>query len=256
MKSRTILLLWLDCSLLLAVAVLECLSLTGLQLHEWLGFLLCPLVLLHAVLQWQWFITQFQHVFTRGAWRVRVNASLNLLLLIVMAGVLVSGGLVSNQSIATVGDRFGRLQVWSDIHGWLNFSLVVLVGLHLALNWDWIFAALRRRRTKRPALGDTAPRERAASSPQRAMRLMRWLGRATAVLAVAFIAAGGIYFAMAAMTHRSEAQDERSKSGASPKFKPQGRQQSFSGGLREISVTAATLATVALVGRWVLRLRL
>jgi hypothetical protein len=168
MKNRTVLLLWLDCSLLLVVVVLECLSLTGLRLHEWLGFLLCPLVLLHVVLQWQWFVTQFQRVLTPGARRVRVNASLNLLLLIMMAGVLVSGGLVSNQSVATLGERFGRLRLWSEIHGGLNFVLVVLVGLHLALNWDWILAALRRRQTTRPGLVTSAslrdslsPRERA-----------------------------------------------------------------------------------------------
>src|SRR5438093_1548660 len=110
MKSRTVLLLWLDCSMLLLVVLLACLSLTGLQWHEWLGFVLCPLVLLHVVLQWRWFITQFQRVMTTGAWRVRINASLNLLLLIIMAAVLVSGVLVSNQSIETIGERLGRLQ--------------------------------------------------------------------------------------------------------------------------------------------------
>lgn len=242
--------------MLLLVSVLESLSLTGLQLHEWLGFMLCPLVLLHVVLQWQWFITQFQHVFTTGAWHVRVNASLNLLLLIMMAAVLVSGGLVSNQSIATFGQRFGRLQIWSDVHGWLNFSLVVLVGLHLALNWDWMLAALRRWLTKRPGSWDTAPRDATASSSHRNLQFTRWLLRATAVLAVAFIAAGGIYFAMAGMRHRQEAQDEDGKSGASPGFKPQGRRLSLSGGMRELGVAAATLATVVVVGRWVLRLRL
>ena len=283
--------------MLLAVVLLECLSLTGLQLHEWLGFLLCPLVLLHVVLQWQWFITQFRHVLTAGAWRVRVNAGLNLLLLIIMAAVLVSGGLVSNQSVATLGERFGRLQVWSDIHGWLNFSLVVLVGLHLALNWDWLLAALRRwvlpargnptqtrpgldsaplrdslspreragargkglstspsfQKPPSPQFMDSAPRGVIASSSPRNLQWLRWLGRATTVLAVAFIAAGGIYFAMAGMTHRRQ---EQHNSGAAPEFKPQGRGQSFPDGMRELSVTAATVAIVTIVGRWVLRLRL
>jgi hypothetical protein len=280
MKNRTVLLLWLDCSMLLAVVLLECLSLTGLQLHEWLGFVLCPLVLLHVVLQWQWFITQFQRVLTGGAWRVRVNAGLNLLLLIVMAAVLVSGGLVSNQSVATFGERFGRLRLWSEIHGDLNFILVVFVGLHLALNWDWIAAALRRCRTKGsaksfdvqetrtvtmnvaaaglrhsrgPRFMDIAPRGVTASSSRRNMRLLRWLGRATGVLAVAFIAAGGIYFAMAGMTHFPQEQHE---SDAAPNFKPQGRRQSFPDGMRELSVTTATVAIAALAGRYLFRLRL
>lgn len=239
--------------MLVAVVLLECLSLTGLELHEWLGFVLCPLVLVHVVLQWQWFITQFQRVLTAGAWRVRLNASLNLLLLIVMAAVLVSGGLVSNQSVATLGERFGRLRLWSEIHGDLNFILVVLVGLHLALNWDWIVAALRRWRTKQSGLVESAPREVTASSSPHNPRWLRWLGRATAVLAVAFIAASGIYFAMAGMTHRPQGQHE---SGAVPNFRPQGRRQSFSDGVRELSVTAGAVAIVVVVGRRVFRLRL
>lgn len=254
--------------MLVAVVLLECLSLTGLELHEWLGFVLCPLVLVHMVLQWQWFMTQFQRVLTAGAWRVRLNASLNLLLLIVMAAVLVSGGLVSNQSVATLGERFGRLRLWSEIHGDLNFILVVLVGLHLALNWDWIVAALRRWRTKQSGLVESAPLtpalsssdgERAsrrgvtASSSPHNPRWLRWLGRATAVLAVAFIAASGIYFAMAGMTHRPQGQHE---SGAVPNFRPQGRRQSFPDGMRELSVTAGAVAIVVVVGKRVFRLRL
>jgi len=267
MKNRTVLLLWLDCSMLAAVVLLECLSLTGLQLHEWLGFLLCPLVLLHVVLQWQWSVTQFQRVLTPGASRVRVNAGLNLLLLIFMAAVLVSGGLVSNQSVAAFGERFGRLRVWSEIHGDLNFCLVVLVGLHLALNWDWIVAALRRRRMKRPGLAESVKvqetrivtmdlaaaglrHSRGPSSPRKSQWL-RWLGRATAVLAVTFIIAGGIYFAMAGTTPQPQEQ-----SGAASEFKPQGRRQSFPDGMRELSVTAATVAIAALAGRYLFRLRL
>jgi len=242
--------------MLLLVVLLACLSLTGLQLHEWLGFVLCPLVLLHVVLQWRWFITQFQRVITSGAWRVRINASLNLLLLINMAAVLVSGVLVSNQSLEAIGERLGRPQVWSNVHGWLNFSLVVLAGLHLALNWDWMIAALRRGRPKRPGLVDTPPREGVAPSARRSLKLMRWFGRATAVLAVAFIAAGGAYFALGGMTKRPPPQDARSLSHAPPGFRPHGRQVSLSSGLRELSVTAATLATFVLIGRFVLRLRL
>src|SRR6185436_12537047 len=54
--------------------------------------------------------------------------------------------------VESLGESFGRVRIWSEVHGWLNVPLVVLVGLHLALNWDWMIAALRRRRPERPAL--------------------------------------------------------------------------------------------------------
>src|SRR5262249_19168790 len=128
-SNRLILLLVLDVSMLLLVCVLEALSLTGLALHEWLGFVLCPLVLLHVALQWDWFVTQFRRVMRPGAYRSRANSLLNIILLVVMAAVLLSGVLVSNQVRPVVGQALGRIHVWHEIHGWLNFVLVVLVGL-------------------------------------------------------------------------------------------------------------------------------
>lgn len=73
-------LLALDAGMLALVCVLEALSLTGLWLHEWLGLLLCLLVLMHLILQWPWFVTEFRRLFTRGAYRARVNSVLNYLL--------------------------------------------------------------------------------------------------------------------------------------------------------------------------------
>ena len=106
MKNRVAFLLCLDTAMLLLVVVLECINFTGLQWHQWLGFAFCPVVLLHVVMQWQWFITQFQRMLTPGAWRVRVNAGLNLLLLVMMAAVLFSGVFVSSQAVESLGESF------------------------------------------------------------------------------------------------------------------------------------------------------
>jgi hypothetical protein len=188
--------------MLLLVCVLECINFTGLEWHQWLGFAFCPVVLLHVVLQWQWFSTQFRRMFTPGAWRVRVNAGLNLLLLAMMAAVLFSGVFVSRQAMAWVGEGFGRVRLWSEVHGWLNFVLVVLVGLHLALNWDWMIAALRRRRPERPGLvNGRSAAVRETSTAGLRVGLARSLGRAVAVLLVASVASGAVYFSMKALSY-------------------------------------------------------
>jgi cytochrome b561 len=211
-KNRVAFLLGLDSAMLLLVVVLECINFTGLQWHQWLGFAFCPVVLLHVVLQWQWFITQFQRMLTPGAWRVRVNAGLNLLLLWLMAAVLFSGVFVSSQAVEALGESFGRVRVWSEVHGWLNVALVMMVGLHLGLNWDWIIVALgactrpllTRRQTELGSTGvSQASRSAAADVPRTAalcsVGWMRSFGRAVAVLLVAALAAGGSYFAMEAI---------------------------------------------------------
>jgi cytochrome b561 len=276
MKNRVALLLCLDTAMLLLVCVLECINFTGLEWHQWLGFALCPLVLLHVVLQWQWFNTQFRRVFTPGAWRVRVNAGLNLLLLVMMAAVLFSGVFVSRQATAWVGESFGRVRLWSEVHGWLNFVLVVLVGLHLALNWDWMIAALRRRRPERPGLAsERSAAVREASTAVLRVGLARSLGRAAAILLVSSVATGAVYFSMKAMLYpkwRAAMERQRIAAASAPgregnqpasrptepagnKFAPRNRPPRW----RDAPNVAGTLALtvfVAVIGRYVFRLRL
>src|SRR5215469_197768 len=132
-SSRARYFLVLDFGMLALACILQALSLTGLAWHEWLGFLLCALVLFHVILQWPWFVTEFRRLFTRGAHRARVNSALNYLLFIVMVAVLVSGVLISNQIGPLIGGALGRPRVWTELHGWLNFTLIVLVGVHLAM---------------------------------------------------------------------------------------------------------------------------
>ena len=196
MNNRVAFLVCLDTAMLLLVCVLECLALTGLDVHVWLGFALCPLVLVHVVMQWQWFINQFQRIRATRAYRVRVNALLNLGLLFMMSAVLLSGILSSRQLTSVIGESLGRARIWSEIHGWLNFIVVVLVGLHLALNWDWMVAALRRRPPERPGLVGTPPPNGTAPSGRRPLSFANSLGRGLAVLLIASLAASALYFLM------------------------------------------------------------
>lgn len=264
MISRVTLLLCLDIAMLLLVCVLECLALTGLNVHVWLGFALCPLVLVHVVMQWQWFITQFQRIRTTRAYRVRINTLLNLGLLIMMSAVLLSGILSSGPAASVVGERFGRARIWSEIHGWLNFIVVVLVGLHLALNWDWMLAALRRRRPERPGLADAPTRTATASSGRRPLNVANSLGRGLAVLLIASLVSGAVYCLMWAMLlpeERGGIQSEHAVAAApvEPPPKPpvpQPRAVEFPHGVEQLLVTSSVLVLVVVIGRFVFRLRL
>jgi cytochrome b561 len=256
-NNRIALLVCLDTAMLLLVCVLEPIQLTGLELHQWLGFALCPLVLLHVVLQWPWLVTQFQRLRVPGAFRVRINTLLNLTLFVLMASVLFSGVFASRQSTTLIGDSLGRVRLWHEVHGWLNFVLVVFVSLHLALNWDWLLTALRRRRPGRPALADTAW-ERRPLSPGNP------LGRGFVVLLLAAVAAGAVYFAMEAMLPMGEraklrhqpvitATAERSQKA---QLAPQPRPAQLTDGTSNLSITVAATMFVVVIGRYVFRLRL
>jgi hypothetical protein len=259
MTNRLTSLLLLDTAMLLLVCVLECVALTGLHMHEWLGFALCPLVLLHVVIQWQWFITQFQRMRATGGWRVRINSALNLILLVLMAAVLLSGILVSRLGTTVFGEALGRVRVWSDIHGSLNFVLVVLVGLHLALNWDWMVAALRRRRPTRPALVGAPERTATAPETRCSPAIARSTARAGAVMLIASLAAGITYYAFAPTTPAPEQlsrSNQRSPNSPVEQIAPRPRPPEWLPGLQQLSITTSALALVVLSGRYVFRLRL
>ena len=250
--------------MLLLVCVLECLGLTGLEIHEWLGFALCPLVLVHVVLQWPWFTTQIQKILRTGAYRARINAFLNALLLVLMSGVLVSSALSSDQLTPLTGESFGSVGIWREVHGWLNFTLVTLVGLHLALNWDWTLGVLRRRQPERPAIAGMGCQSPAASADRRSQNVVKILGRSLAMILAVAASAWVIYFVMAPMIRspreRMEIRGARTV-GADviaqrSQLAPGPRAAAPARGFEQLMVTTGVVVFVVLIGRYVFRLRL
>ncbi len=236
-------LLILDVLMLALACVLQSLSLTGLAWHEWLGFVLCFLVLLHVILEWPWFVSSFRRLFAGGTNRARVNLVLNLLLFILMVAVLVSGVLISNQIAPLIGLELGRPRVWDELHSWLNFTLMVVIGIHLAVNWDWILGAIRRR---------TVPFPRLPAIPG-------FLFRGAMVLLIAAFVAAAAYIAMGAMVkpNRAEKSMTIQMTDKSQTFKPrQSRPQSFHEGMKELDISVLVIIFFALVGRYVLRIHL
>jgi cytochrome b561 len=257
MNQRVTFLVGLDTGMLLLVCVLEPIKLTGLEWHQWLGFALCPLVLLHVVMQWQWFVTQFQGMARRGGYRVRLSAVLNLILFVLMAAVLISGVFASRQSTALIAESAGRVRLWHEVHGWLNFTLVVFVGLHLALNWDWILAALRRKRPRRPGSD-------AVMTGCRSPMLVKYIARGFVVLLLALLAADATYFAIKLTLppgKRADLQHQRvitatAESWQKNELAPAPRAAHVVGGLFGFAFTVSVALLVAIIGRYVFRLRL
>jgi hypothetical protein len=259
LKIRTAFLLCIDISLLLLVLVLECLSFTCLTLHEWIGFASCPVVLLHVVLQWQWFVTQFRRIRRGGPIRTWINALLNVLLLAMVAATLISGVLVAHQVVPFVGERLARIYVWLWVHDSLNKPMLVLVGFHLALNWNWV-AALRRSRPIRPA--EARPALPADGGPLfdrigPAAFILRGLG-VSAFACAAAVAAYLVFSPSARPPDSWTVTQFQYAAVRAPGGLParDGRPRSFSHGVDELELVAGIVIVTVLVGRYGLRLRL
>ena len=137
--------LWLDTSLFLAVSALMVTSFTGLPIHEWLGIALIPPLLLHLLLQWPWIATRTRRLAAPANWRTRVNYGINLGLFLCMVATIQSGLIISRVAIPSRVSEWMGGRRWGQVHGWASSALLLMVGLHVALNWDWILSVVRKR---------------------------------------------------------------------------------------------------------------
>ncbi len=136
-------------------------ALTGNAVHEWLNLLFAGIVLLHLLLHGKWLEFMTRRLRRRMSFAYWSNYFLDWLLLIVFVMVVLSGLMISKSVLAAPGRVASPRSVWHELHsGCANF-LLVLVGVHFALHWEWIVNAcarclaipLRRQSGTRPAIG-------------------------------------------------------------------------------------------------------
>ena len=146
-SSRLKIIFWLDAALLVSVCALQTLHFTGLVLHEWLGIAVVPLILFHLLLAWSWIAAETRRFFTSQSLRSRVNYLLNLGLFGAVTAAMYSGLLISQVAIPAITGAKPAPYMdwkWDKLHSDFSAIAVILVGLHLAINWEWILAAGER----------------------------------------------------------------------------------------------------------------
>lgn len=155
--SRLKMAFWLDIGLLISVCALEQIPFTGAMVHEWLGLAFGAMIVVHLLFSWSWIASQTRQMFPVRSGRTLVNYVLNLCLFACVTAVIFSGILISQEAIPAFTKRRTAIlpdSSWGRIHDQGSNLVVILAGLHLAINWDWSVAAGRRvlRRLKAGAL--------------------------------------------------------------------------------------------------------
>jgi hypothetical protein len=140
----------LDCSMLLAFVALQSWRLTGVVMHEWLSVGLIAGLLAHLVLHWSWVATRSKRVLAPRSTRTRVNYALNLMLFIAATVAMVSGFMISKVVMPQHPTPVNYLK-WHQLHNISATTSLICLGLHLALNWNLMVAALRNFLRPRPA---------------------------------------------------------------------------------------------------------
>lgn len=135
-------LLILDSFMLAFFAVLMSWRLTGVVLHEWIGMALIAMILAHLLVHWGWVEARLGAL-RRPAPRRFGALLLNTAVFAAMGTTIVSGLVVSKVIFPNHLSAPSYLH-WHSVHENAATFTVLLIGLHLAFNWDRVTGSIRR----------------------------------------------------------------------------------------------------------------
>lgn len=133
-----------DSAIFLAFLVAMAPRFSGLVVHEWLGIAFGAAITTHLLLHWQWIVEVTKRFFSKAQWSARINYILNVLLFIDITLIIFSGLMISEVALPLVGIQLAQSGSWRGLHGTAANLFMVLVGLHIALHWQWIVNMFKR----------------------------------------------------------------------------------------------------------------
>ncbi len=134
---------------------------TRIPAHEWLSLAFIVIFALHILFSWQWIVGVTARLLSSLRGQVRFNYLLDAVSYLAMVAVIVSGIIISESVFPSLGFPRVRDRFWAIIHDRSSEFLLILIGIHLAMHWDWIVAALGR--LMRGELGRSVASERRGS---------------------------------------------------------------------------------------------
>ncbi|MDP1548456.1 MAG: DUF4405 domain-containing protein [Anaerolineales bacterium] len=136
--------LFLDAALFAAFLVTMDPRFSGLAVHEWLSLAAAATVIVHLLLSWEWIVNVTKRLFIKAANGARVNYVLNWLLFIDGILIMLSGIMISESAMPALGIALPMNFAWRRLHDLsANLSLIIM-GLHLAMHWNWIVTTFKR----------------------------------------------------------------------------------------------------------------
>ena len=133
-----------DIVIFLAFLIATAPHFTGIAIHEWLGLAFSAAIITHLLLHWQWIVETTKRIFSKLSGKTRLNYALNILLFIDVTLIAFTGIMISKSALPTLGITLAGGMAWRSLHFLTSAAAVVLVGLHVAMHWQWIADAVRR----------------------------------------------------------------------------------------------------------------
>lgn len=129
-----------DLAMTMLFPVLMAYSLVGEAVHEWLGIVMFLLFTVHQALNWQW----YKNLVKGPYLPIRIlNTVINLLLVIIMVTLPVSGIMMAKHTFGFIHFRSGAASA-RLIHLLASYWGYVLMCLHLGFHWNMVLGMVRR----------------------------------------------------------------------------------------------------------------
>lgn len=117
---------------------------SGLAIHEWLSLALAGTIIVHLLLNWEWIVNVTKLLFVKATNGARVNYVLNWLLFIDGVLIVLSGIMISESAMPTLGIALPMNFAWRRLHDMSANIALLIMGLHLAMHWNWIVTTFKR----------------------------------------------------------------------------------------------------------------
>ncbi len=134
----------IDTSVFIAFLVAMEPRFSGIAVHEWLSVALAGTIMVHLLLHWKWIVTIGAQFFRKLWHSSRLKFVVDALLFAAFVTVMTSGIMISKAILPALGLQVSPGGVWRFLHSSSADASILLLGLHFALSWGWIWARLKQ----------------------------------------------------------------------------------------------------------------
>jgi hypothetical protein len=142
--------LLIDLGAFFALLVVSAPRFTGVAIHEWLAVALSGTIIVHLLLNWNWIVGITSRLFSKVAKGQRFNYFLNWALFASGIMIMLSGLMISKTIMPFLGIFLTGGGAWKELHSLSTNIAMVLMGLHVAVHWNWITSMFKRLFVRRP----------------------------------------------------------------------------------------------------------
>ncbi len=136
--------LWVDILIFIVFLITMDPHSSGIAIHEWISLSVLAAMTVHLLLSWDWIVEITSRFFGKLGGQNRINYIINWLLFIDGTLIMISGILISEVALPSMGVTLPMGFVWRRLHDMSANIGLILLGIHTALHWSWIVTAFNK----------------------------------------------------------------------------------------------------------------